>query len=257
MRLKHAQVTVFFTLLFSTLLTIFTLWGLFIAIHHAGFPFPDIKLERFFDLAFFSISIFGMVIFLTMISFQTVEGRLSPGFLLRIMSTPAAHMGIYVLFISAVFCFLIPTLEKVPFAQTHLNELFMALITSIVLSILIIRSWVLRTLHQPYVVYHHLEALKWEEPIEDAWLELFECTFKAIKQGRINDALNFIGLMSTVFKECSKEKTQILHEDLLNLHAAAQESRPIARLMERKWPFLLSQKIQTPALEVSPVNNET
>ncbi|MBS4168914.1 hypothetical protein [Parachlamydia sp. AcF125] len=233
----------FIMLVSLTLVTIGAFWLFFIGLTQAGICFPEIKTEQFADLGFFSVSIFGVIIFLTMIPFQTVEGRLSPGFFSRISNRTTAHFGLYVLVTAAIMSFLIISLQKMYFVEHYLSQLFAALIASIIFAIIFHRSWVIRCLYQPYVIYQHIHELKGEETEEETWLELFECVYKAIKQGRINDARNIINLMSHHFKDCCREgKTKALHEDLANLYAIAQDCRPVARIMEKKWPFLLSKE---------------
>lgn len=245
-KLPTMQLSKGLILTFWSLLTIGAFWLLFICLNHAGCPFPEIKKEKFFDLGFFALSAFGLIIFLTMTPFQMAETQLSPGFFSRIFNTPKAHFGLYVLIASSILCFLVIAFEQIPFVEKYLNHLFMAIIAAITFAILFHRSWVIRCLYQPYVVYQHIKDLRWEEPAEDVWMELFECTHKAIKQGRFSDAINFIDLMSYVYWECTKKgQNKILTEDLENIYKiAAGEARPVSRFLEEKWPFLKSDKVQ-------------
>ncbi|WP_213106606.1 hypothetical protein [Candidatus Protochlamydia amoebophila] len=230
----------FITLYLSTVFLTGIIWLIFIGLSYAGFPFPQIEIEKFFDLGFFSISIFGVIVFLTMVPFQTVEAKLSPGFYSRIFNTPLAHFGIYVLMSCSIFCFLIIALQHMLDKNIYLSQLFIAMVTAIIFAILFHRFWVLRCLYQPYIVNKYINKLAREETDEEIWIELFECTYKSIKQYRVSDARNFIDLMFHVYQKCSdEEKTSLLDEDLMSLYAIAQESRPIARFIEEKWPFLI------------------
>lgn len=232
----------FIKLSLSSLFTIGGVGCLFIAFAYLGFPFAEIKVEKFFDLGFFSVSIFGLIIFLTMIPFQAVQERLSPGFFSRISSNPRAHFGLYVLITSAIICFLVIALQQIPIIEKYLSELFLALTVAIIFAIIFHHCWVIRHLYQPYVVYNHIKELKGEESVEETWLELFECVYKAIKQGRVSDARNIINLITHNFnQDITKKENRMLYEDLTNLYTIARECRPIARLMEKKWPFLLNK----------------
>lgn len=214
-------------------------WAFFIFLNWIGFPCPRVPEGKFFDLAFFSISTFGTIIFLTIIPLQNTEGNLSPGFLYKITSTPRAHFGIYVLLFTAFFCFLLPALKQQQVFQNCLSELFLALTASMVFAILYLRSWVINCMDQPYVVYNYIEDIKEEEKLESTWQELLECTFKAIKQARIQDANKLINLMALLTKEV-KEYNIAFKDDLRGLYKFAQEIPPIRREMEKTWPFLTS-----------------
>lgn len=215
-------------------------WSLCIGLTKMGFAFPRIEVGKFFDLGFFSVSAFGLIIFLTMVPFQTVEGKLSPGFLSRIFKDPRAHIGLYILITTATLSFFIGDFRLIPLVNGYLSQLFIALVCSIIFAVILHRFWVIRCLYQPYVVYKKIKELKWEEPIQDVWLEIYECTFKAIKQNRIHDAMNLIDLMTYIFQEYNKkEDNSVIYKDLESLYLAAQELRPLSRLMELKWPFLM------------------
>ncbi|KAF3362883.1 hypothetical protein PHSC3_000417 [Chlamydiales bacterium STE3] len=237
------QATNVFILPLATFLLIATFWLILVALTSIGFPFPEIALDKFFDLGFFSISIFGIIVFLTMVPFQTVEGKLSPIFYSKIFNAPAAHFGLYVLMFSSIVCFVVIALQQALNMVGYLSQLFIALVMSIVFAILFHRFWVLRCLYQPYIVYKYIKTLEWDESAEEIWLELFECAFKAIKQGRVSDAKNLIDLMAHIYNKCpSQERHVVLREDIMSLYAAAQESRPIARSLEEKWPFCIQNK---------------
>jgi hypothetical protein len=228
----------FLILFLLSFLLINLFWLLFIALVNIGLPFPDIKVEKFLDLGFSTISVFGIIVFLTLVPFQNVEDKLSPIFYAKIFNSPLAHFGLCLLMLCAVISFLAIGLQQTLETNKYLSQLFLALLTSIIFAILFHRFWALRCIYQPYIVYKYIKSLKYEESDEEIWLQLFECSFKAIKQGRLNDARNFIDLMEDIYhRPSNQEKIMILREDMLNLYALAHEIRPLARFIEEKWPF--------------------
>ncbi len=237
------QFSNFIKSLLRSIFLIGAFWILFIGLSYAGCPLPGIKVEKFFDLGFFAFSTFGFIIFLTMVPFQTVEGKLSPGFYSRIIRNSWAHFGLYVLLVCSIICFFVLAFYQNHNADKYLSHLFMALVAAIVFSILFHRFWVLRHLYQPYTVYKNIAELIQEESKEEVWIELLECSYKAIKDGRLSDAKNFIQLISFISQDQHKEKKALLYEDedLRSLYTAALELRPLARYMEAKWPSLQNE----------------
>lgn len=234
------------------------LWFFFIGLNKIGVLLPLMDVGKFQDLGFFATSTFGLIVFLTMIPFQTVAGQLSGGFLSRVFNTPAAHFGLYVLLISTFISFFVNSLKEFDFVEANLNALFLAIIVTIVFSIVFHRFWVIRYLYQPYVVYKHIKSLSWEESGQRMWVELYECLYKAIVQGRVSDAHYFIALVNHFFENYkNSEHKDILYEDLFSLRTAAQNLRPVARFMEKKWPFLSEVQIpEEKKLKISLNNDE-
>lgn len=225
----------------TSLLLIGTLWVSFIALTKAGFPFLHVKIEKFLDLGFFSFSTFSFIIFLTMIPFQTAEGKLSPGFYSRIVRNPWAHFGLYVLMTAAIISLCAIAWDQIYHTRDYLDQLFVALILSIMIAILFHRFWVLRYIYQPYNVYKNIDKLMHDETLEEVWLELVECTHKAIREGRVSDTRNFINLLMRMYQAMNeKERSLVLQEDLKSLYQKAEGFRPICRYMESKWSFLRS-----------------
>lgn len=215
-------------------------WMACIAISQAGYPFPAVS-DKFYELGFFSISTLSFIIFLTMIPLQNVEARLSPGFYSRMVRDPWSHFGLYILIISSIMSFLVLAAPHIRLLQTNLNELFVALVFSEVCAILFYRFWVLCYLYRPYVIYKNIEKLADEESLEDLWLELLECTHKAIKDTRISDARNLIRFLGYIHQKYGQnQKYPFLKEDLQNLYEKTQEFRAVARYFEIKWPFLIT-----------------
>ncbi|MGZ3632713.1 MAG: hypothetical protein ACXU9U_02360 [Parachlamydiaceae bacterium] len=246
----HIKLVNFFMLFLASTFLITFYWLLLVSLTYLGFPFPEIKIEKFYDLGFFSISTFGLIVFLTMVPFQTVETQLSPGFYSKIFNNPSAHFGLYVLMFSAIICFLIIAFQQAVDMGVYLSEMFIALIISIISAILFHRFWVLRYLYQPYVVYTYIKTLKWEETDEEIWFELFECTFKAIKQGRLSDAINFLDLLNRIYDKCAHTESSVgMREDLICLRKLAKECRPVASIIEKKWPFVSQKDVTTTLLE--------
>lgn len=238
-KLVRPQFSNFFISTTATLGLILFFWLLFYSITCLGCPLPAPEITRFYDLGFFSFSSFSFIIFLTMIPLQRAEEKLSPGFYSRILHTPWSHFGLYVLFFSSVACFVAIAVHKEFKVEQYLHPLFFALIASIVSAIIFHRFWVLCNLYQPYVVYSNISQLTKEEGIQDAWLELLECTYKTISDKRISDAKNFMLLLGNLYcKVKKKEDLKHMEEDLENLYQFSNQLRHIHRQMERQWPFL-------------------
>jgi hypothetical protein len=137
----------------------------------------------------------------------------------------------------------------------YLPQLFFALISSIMSAIIFYRFWVLRYLYQPYVVYANIAQLKEEHNIQEMWLELLECTYKAINDKRLSDGNNFLLLLEQLCrKTAKKEKINALKEDLVGLYKLASPLRPLQRQMEEQWPFLIPVPSQTSDLHKHSTN---
>lgn len=233
----------------ATLALIGTFWLTFVGLTCAGCPFPQIPIEKFYDLGFFSFSTFSFIIFLTMIPFQTAEGKLSPGFYARTLRNPWSHFGPYLLLTCSIICFLVIALYQTSSDGKYLNQLFMSLVASIITAILFYRVFVLRYLHEPYSVYVNVDKLMKEETREEVWMEILECTYKAVRDARLSDSKNFLNLLMKLYNLNSEtERKNVLQEDLKSLYKASGDLRPVSRYMEMKWPFLRSSD-KTQAVE--------
>ena len=216
-----------------------TLWVLCVGLQKLGCPFPAIKGNQFSDLGFFALSNFSFITFLAMIPFQTTEGQLSPGFYFRIVNRPWSHFGLHILLCCFFLCFFILGYQE-HFSDMFLSQIYMTVVASVIVAVIFHRNQVLRYLYQPKIVYESLAKLATEEGSEDLWLDLYECTFKAIKANRINNARNFILLMSKLYTKMSD--TGILNpnlkKDVQSLYEAAKDQPPVALLIERNWSFV-------------------
>lgn len=228
---------------FSALFLTLGFWIFFAYLQFSGYPLPVINISKFFDLGFFSFSFFSFIVFLTMIPFQASEGKLSPGFYARLIRTPQAHFGLYVLILSSMICFIVLAISENNYlTKETCNSLFMAIIASIIFAIVFHRIWVLRSIYQPYVVYKNITKLSQEETREKVWLELLECTYKAIAGRHINYATNFLQLMYLIYQRHGEHAEIFFGEDLRSLYKATTDFRPVARAMETKWPSLKSSQ---------------
>ena len=215
------------------------LWLLCSGLHKIGCPFPEIKGEKFSSLGFFSFSNFSFITFLAMIPFQTAEGQLSPGFYSRIINHPWSHFGLYMLLSCVITCFLILSNHDRLDPQM-LNQLYMAIVGSVVFAAVFHLIQTLRYLYQPLIVYENLTQLANEESSEELWLDLYECILKAIKSNRIGNARNFIDLLQQVYvKVKAQEKIYMFQKDLRSLYDAAKEFPPITRALEKHWPLVM------------------
>ncbi len=229
--------------IFATLILISVFWLIFFILARLGCCFPQISIDKFFDLGFFSLSMFGFIIFLTITPFQTVQGKLSPGFYARMIRNKWSHFSLYILLNCFIFCFLAIAFYQTQFEKEYSSQLYMALICTIIAAIWFHRIWALRYLHEPYIVYANIDKLIQEESKEEVWTEMLECTYKSIKDGRLSDSKNFIKLLDKLYIANNELKEKnILQEDLESLYKAASDFRPISRYMEIKWPFLRSLK---------------
>ena len=241
----------------TSLLLIGSYWGLFIGITYAGCPFPAVNIQKFFDLGFFCFSTFSFIIFLTMIPFQRAEEKLSPGFYSRVIRTPGANFGLYVLMISSIICFAIIDFQQQHTGDFYIDQLFFALTASIISAILFHRFWVLRHLYHPYVVYNNVLKLAEEEGLPHVWEELLECTYKTIGERRLGDSKQFLFLLSLLYPEVKQEQDKVqLHEDLKSVYESARTLKPIVRYMEKEWPFLnrSGTEIKLPTIPINKKN---
>src|ERR1700722_4671604 len=233
----HFQTSSILQLIFLPIFLISGLWGVFIFLtYFLGFPFPEATTEKFSELSFFSISLFSFLILLTVVPFQVATEKLSPIFYNKIYNSPSANFGISLLLQNAVISFLIIAFRSI-IDIVYVNQLYIALITSIIVAIFYHRFWVLRCLYQPYLVYKYVETLEDSEPLEEAWLELFECTVKAIKHHRINDVKFLVILMNSIYQKCGKQgsSNNLQNEDIISLYHLSKEIRPLSRFLEKKW----------------------
>ena len=224
---------------FSSFLLIGAFWIVCIVLQTLGCSFPKIEITRFSELGFFSLANFSFITFLAMIPFQTAEGKLSPGFYARFVKRPWSHFGLYILVSCCIVCYLIlSNYEKINSEET-LSHLFFAIIASVVFAVLFHRNHTLRYLHHPMIVYENLVQLAKIEGLRELWLDLYECTLKAIKESRISDARSFSNLMAETYAKISdKEAIAHLQKDLHSLYQAAKDQHPIASQIEKHWPFL-------------------
>ena len=243
-KIVHLKVSNIFVSTFASLCLIGIFWVFYIGLERAGYPFLTISIDKFFDLGFYSFQTLGLVIFLTMTPLQSSVEKLSPGFYSRMIRNPWSHFGLYVLLVSSIVCFIaISIYQKRVFTDTTYNShLFMAIVSAIIFAILFHRFWVLRHIYHPYSVYTFIEKLATEESVKELWIELLECTQKAIQDKRISDASNFIKILSMLYKKSKDDERPLLNEDIYDLYSAAENSRPITRNIEINWPLLRIKK---------------
>jgi hypothetical protein len=214
-------------------------WIICMLLQSVGCPLPRIEEEKFLDLGLFIFSNFSFITFLTMMPFQQAEGKLSPGFYVQILNQPWSHFGLSILLGCFILCLGILGCHKSGFSDSFLSQIFVAMIASMIFAVMYHRHRTLRHLYQPIIVYENLTKLAKEENIEDLWLDLYECSIKAIKESRINDARNFFKLMSKIYiKITEKEKIAHMQKDLRSLYQSAKNDHPLAWEMEKQWPFL-------------------
>lgn len=212
---------------------------IFAILSYLGCCFPQISIDRFFDLGFFSLSTLGFIIFLTITPFQTVQRNLSPGFYARMIRNKWSHFSLYMLLNCFIFSFLAIAFYQEIFKNEYSGLFYMALTATNITAIWIHRTWALRYLHEPYIVYANIDKLIEEEPYEGVWLDMLECTYKSVKEGRLGDSKNFIKLLRKLYDLTSAtEEKNILHEDLKSLYKTTESFRPISRYMEVTWPSL-------------------
>ena len=235
----HFNLGNFFLSIVCSFLWIGALWIVCAGLQKMGCPFPKIEMEQFSGLAFFALSNFSFITFLAMIPFQAAEGQLSPGFYARIVNRPWSHFGLYVLMSCFILCFFILSYQN-HFSEKLHSQLYVTIIASVICAVIFHRNQALRYLYQPIIVYENLAKLATEENSEELWLDLYECTIKAIKANRVNNARSFIVLMSQIYAKMSdQEKIVIqLKKDVQSLYEAAKDLPPIASQIEKKWHFV-------------------
>jgi hypothetical protein len=227
----------------ATIMIISTFWLIFITLTLMGCPFPQVDIEKFFDLGFLAFSMFSFIIFLTIAPFQTIATKLSPRFYARMLRNIWSHFSLYLLLTCSVVCFFVVGFYQTTSENGYSSQLYLAIIASIIIAILFHRVWALRYLHEAYIVYINIDKLIEKDSKEDVWMEMMECIYKAIRDARLSDSKNFIDLLFKLYDtnfETQKETT--LREDLKCLYKATEGLRPISRYMETKWPFLLTAK---------------
>lgn len=235
----HFSFANFLTSSACSFLLIGALWLICAGLQTIGLPFPKIEIGKFSDLSFFALSNFSFITFLSMIPFQTAEGKLSPGFYARIVNRQWSHFGLYILMSCFVACYLVLGFYQNHFSEKLLSQLFFAIIASIIFALIFHRIHTLRYLHQPMIVYENLAQLAEEESLEELWLDLYECTLKAIKENRVSDARSFCNLMAILYSKIKvKEKKIGWEKDLHSLYQAAKDQHPIASQIEKNWSSL-------------------
>lgn len=238
------QITNFFRSTFMSVLLLGAFWSFFIVLNFMGLRFPEISTGRLFDFGFFSLSIFSFITFLTMIPIQTTEAKLSPGFYERLIHNRWTHFGLYLIVVCSLVSVAVSLLPANNIFEGHFSELFFANLSSILFAIVFHRNWVLRNLYQPYLVYNHIQKLSKEESKQDLWGEVYEITYKALKDGRLGNAKEFISILAYIFYNNEEVQRAHFDEDLRSLYKTAQEVRPAARYLEEKFPFLLQGKLE-------------
>lgn len=231
----------FFISLLCSYLVVGAFWLICMLLQIGGCPFPKVERETFFTLGLFIFSNFSFITFLAMIPFQQTEGKLSPGFYARIFNRPWSHFGLSILMGCFILCMVIVGIYEQGFNNKLLDQLFVAIIASMIFAVIFQRNLTLRYLYQPFIVYENLAALAKEEVIEEVWLDLYECSTKAIKDHSINNARSFFRLMANIYiKVKEKEKAAHMQKDVQSLYQMAKGHHPLKDQMERYWPFLRS-----------------
>lgn len=225
-----------------SLLLLSSFWAFFLGLNWLGVNFPAVSTNRFFDFGIFSLSTFSFITFLTMIPIQTTEAKLSPGFYARLIHSVWTHFGLYVIVMCSIVSVAVELLPPNAFVQNHLCELYLANLSSIIFAIVFHRSWVLRNLYQPYLVYSHIEKLSKEESKQELWIEVYEIAYKALKDGRLGNAKEFISILAYIFYHNEKVQRAHFDDDLRSLYKVAEDVHPAARHLEEKFPFLRSEK---------------
>lgn len=237
-KMLHFNLGNFLLSLICSALLIGALWLGCALLQKMGCPFPKIGGNQFSDLGFFALSNFSFITFLSMISFQSAEGQLSPGFYARIVNRPWSHFGLYILMSCFILCFLILSYQH-HCSELLLSQVYVTVVAAVICAIIFHRNQALRYLYQPLVVYENLAKLATEENSEELWLDLYECTIKAIKSNRVNNARSFIVLMSQIYTKKSGQEKIInnLKKDVQSLYDAAKDQPPIALQIEKYWHF--------------------
>ncbi len=239
-KVVQPHISNFFISTAASLGLILSYWLLFYSLTCMGCWLPKFEMSRFYDLGFFAFSSFSFITFLAMIPFQRAEEKLSPGLFSRVIHTPWAHLGLYVLFFSSIACFVAIGVHQHVKSDKYFQELFFALLSSIITAIIFHRFWVLRYLYQPYAVYANIANLTEEEGIQEAWLELIECSYKTIGDKRLNGGQNFMNLLEKLYRNTTnKDRIKDMNEDLESVYKVSKDLRPLQRQMEKQWPFLL------------------
>ncbi|MBJ7449568.1 MAG: hypothetical protein JHC93_04335 [Parachlamydiales bacterium] len=218
-------------------------WLVMIVLVLLGMQLPEMQKDNFFTLGFFAASTFGLIVFLTVTPLQAAANSLSPSFLTRMYCDVKTHLALYILLVSALISFFSVPLRNYPLFEKYSDELFFAIAVVCTISIIVHRFWVMRLLHQPWIVYQHVKEVDWETGAQKLWNELYECAYKAIKQGRLSDANYFLEVMGLFYEGYQEtEYLTFLRTDVLKLYAVAGELNPCLRFMERKWPFIIENK---------------
>lgn len=229
----------YFTSITCSFLLVVVSWSLCLGLQKMGLPFPEIPANKFVDLGFLTISNFSFITFLAMAPIQTAEGKLSHGFYAQIVKQPWSHFGLHILISCFIFCLLALSLQGRMVSEERLSPLFVAIAVSMIFAMFYHRNRTFRYLSEPKIVYENLANLAEEETAEELWLDLYECTLKAIKDNRVSDARNFSNLMAKIYPKIKdKEMIGNLHEDLKSLYQAAKDIHPIASEFAKHWSFL-------------------
>jgi hypothetical protein len=227
----------------NSTLVIGAFWIVSALLQAIGCPLPVTDKDKFLNLALFIFSNFSFITFLAMIPFQQAEGKLSPGFYAHIFNQSGSHFGLSILMNCFVLCMLIVGVYETTISEKVLNQLFIAMIGSMVFAVIFERNRALRYLYRPLMVYENIASLAQEENIEDLWLDLYECNLKAIKENRVNDAISFFKIMALINNKTNKtEIKNNMQRDLLSLYRSCKDQHPLAREMRRYWPALDSDE---------------
>lgn len=215
-------------------------WAAVIALNHViGIPLPKTNADRFEQIGMFAAGTFGSIIFLTLVPLQAASANLSAGFFAHLFHSYKSQLALYILMVAALIGIFHQTLAHLPLWQAYSGELYLSLVLTCVLSIVLHHYWITQLLHQPWVVYQYVQQLNWEESAHHLWLELYECIYKAINGGRINDARYFCAILAQYYQEF-EGSTRKLKEDIMGLYEGAERLTPLRRKMEELWPFLLA-----------------
>ena len=244
------QFSKFFKSVLSSGLLLGCFWALFVGLNWLGVNFPEISPSRLFDFGFFSLSTFSFITFLTMIPIQTAEAKLSPGFYARMIHNQWTHFGLYVIVLCSIVSIVVTLVPTDTIFHRHLCELFLANLSSIIFAIIFHRYWVLRNLYQPLIVYEQFEKLSKQEGVQELWFEVYEIAYKAIREGRIANSKDFIGILSHIFYNYEKVQRVQFDDDLRSLYKTAEGVRPVARFMEEKFPFLVVEKRESEKISI-------